>query len=990
MIALNPQVERSSPAAAGNPQLRRVYTLVSVLVALLISRPCAAAGEAPPSEAVNVFQCTFGEEWDVNYDAWPDRWTRLSGDDYPHYVGIRIQDDKTAPGGKCLRADLDGAAAAVTSPPIRVMPRFSYVFEAQLKNEMLVHSKVVLTLDFCDSAGHVLQTLRSEPLGATKGWRTVRIDHVEPTDPKIDRVVLGLEVSPDAKGDLHGLVSLADVRLARLPRIVVSTNNPSNVYTSLDGVVVECALSGIPERDPEIRYQLLDAHDVELQNEYRPLNGRRIVEDSGSKGDIVDGVNRGPDGYEGTIKWQPKIPDYGYYRIIVRMLRSQGAEGRTDAERELASRTICLVVVPPLPMARYGEFGWTLPHGDTPLSFEDLSYLLPQVSINWVKFPVWFNPNDTQRANDLIRFVELLGASNIETVGIIDEPPKLPDQAKLDPRDIPIAELLSGDSTTWSAMLEPVMARLALRVRWWQLGRDGDTSFVGYPNLNKRIEEVRTTLFRFGQDVRVGVNWDWANLEASAGNVAWDFQQLVTDAPPSEGDFDALLSRPRDNKSMRWVTIDPPPRSTDTTLSNEAQLLSRASELVRRMVLAKVRGADAIIVTDPFNDEHGLMRASGMPGELLLPWRTTSALIGGGEHLGQLRLPNGSENQVFIRPDGQVVMVVWNRTPVDETLYLGEDVRQYDVFGRSTDLNVENKRPTIHVGPTPVFVLGLHEEITRWRMAFQFERCQVPSIFAKPHPNALTFRNFFGQGVGGSMKIVVEQSRRAEQTAEDDDEEDQQPDSTTYLLDRWSVEPPQSTFQLAAGAEMRFPFEIEFRKAFFGKQPVRIDFKLEADQEYEFSVYTDLEVGTEDLSLDVATYLDKEGKLIVEQIMTNKSEQLSDFKCFLRARGHRRQRMQVYRLGKEADRKVYRFGNGRDLIGKEMLLEIEELSGPRELRYRFVAKDNPPPAETAVKKNRIPPATVRERKADQVVPATVDERPMPAAKDVAQAALFGS
>jgi hypothetical protein len=337
-------------------------------------------------------------------------------------------------------------------------------------------------------------------------------------------------------------------------------------------------------------------------------------------------------------------------------------------------------------------------------------------------------------------------------------------------------------------------------------------------------------------------------------------------------------------------------------------------------------------------------------------------------------------------------MVVWNDTPVDETLYLGEDVHLYDVFGRSADLNVESKVPTIHVGPTPVFVLGLHEEITRWRMAFEFEKRQVPSIFAKPHPNALTFRNFFGQGVGGSMKIVVEQSRRADQSTSGEEENDElaEQESATYLLDRWSIEPPHSTFQLAAGAEMRFPFEVEFRKAFFGKQPVRIDFTLEADQEYQFSVYTDLEVGTEDLSLDVATYLDKEGTLIVEQIMMNKSEQLADFKCFLRARGHRRQRMQVYRLSAEADRKVYRFGNGRELIGKEMLLEIEELNGPRELRYRFIVKDNPPPAETAVKKSRIPPATVRERKVDPVVPGTVDRHQLPAAKDVAQAASFGS
>jgi hypothetical protein len=924
----------NSQSVIRNPQ----SGVLGMLIAWLILSPFAVASESPPAEAVNVFHCRFGDDWDVNYDAWPDRWIRKTGADYPHYVNIGIHADDTAPGRKCLQIDLDGAAAAISSPPIRVMPRFSYVFEAQLKNERLVHSTVVLTLDFCDSAGHIVQTKRSTPLSATKGWRMVRIDHIEPSDPAIDRVVLGLEVQHNAKGDLQGCVSLANVRLARLPRIAVSTNNPSNVYTSQEDVVIECELSGIPERDPEIHYQLFDAHNHALQSEYHRLDGRLIIEDAGNKGDVTDGVNHVPDGYEGTTKWRPKISDYGYYRVDVRMLSSVSAGGRSDAERELASRTIYLAVVPPLTMPRRGEFGWTLPDADAPLSFQDLSRLLPQVGINWVKTPVWFEANDSHRADDLIRFVELLGASNIDVVGIIDQPPRTPQLSEHARRDVAIAELLSADSTAWTATFEPVMARLALRVRWWQLGHDGDISFVGFPKLNKRVEEIRTALFRFGQDVRMGVNWDWASLNSSGGPVAWDFQQLVSETPPTEAGFAELLARPRENKALRWVTIQPPPRSSDSAQTNEEQLLSRSSELVRRMVSAKVRGADAIIVSDPFNDDNGLMRASGMPAELLLPWRTTAVMLGGAEYIGQMRLPAGSENQIFRQPDGQVVMVVWNSTPVDETLYLGENIKQFDISGRSTNLANEGNEQTIHVGPTPSFVLGLHEGITRWRMAVEFEKRQVPSIFAKPHPNSLSFRNFFPQGVGGSMKIVVLQSRRGEQNMAD---ERTPAEAAAFVLDRWSIEPPQSAFQLAAGAEMKFPFEIELRNALFGKQPVRIDFKVEADQEYQFSVYSELEVGTQDLTLDVTSHLDKDGTLIVEQLMTNSAEQFADFKCFLRAKGHRRQRMQVYRLGKELDRKVYRFGNGRELVGKEMLLEIEELNGPRELRYRFVADDAP-------------------------------------------------
>ena len=78
------------------------------------------------------------------------------------------------------------------------------------------------------------------------------------------------------------------------------------------------------------------------------------------------------------------------------------------------------------------------------------------------------------------------------------------------------------------------------------------------------------------------------------------------------------------------------------------------------------------------------MRADGMPAELLLPWRTTAAMLGGAQYIGQMQLPGGSENRIFLRPDGQVVMVAWNKKPTREVLYLGSNVRQFDILGRAT------------------------------------------------------------------------------------------------------------------------------------------------------------------------------------------------------------------------------------------------------------------------------------------------------------------
>lgn len=911
---------------------RQIRWLLPALAACLIVSAPTLAGVDQNAEAVKVFDCSFGEKWDENFDRWPDRWVRKQGDQYPHYVNIQIQDDAEAPGGKCLSIALDGAAAAVSSPPIRVMSRFKYEFDAQLKNEGLAHSAVVLSLDFLDASGHVLHTKKSKPIANTRGWQHVPMDQIEPGDPAIDRVVVSLQVVRGAKGDLNGRVSLADVRLARLPRIVVSSNNPCNVYTSLGDIVIRSELSGIQERNPEIRFQLLDEVGNERDSAHFPLDGKLIVEDEKRTDDVVDGVGEGPAGYEGQLEWRPKIPDFGFYRVVVKMISAQGSD-HADAGRELNSCTVWLAVVPPLSMPKHGEFGWTLPHGDNPLSFQVLSRLLPQVGINWAKVPVWFDANDPRRGDELIRFVELVGASNIEVVGVIDRPPAGAEFANRLSRDAPIADLLSLDSSTWSPALEPVMSRLSLRVRWWQLGRDSDTSFAGYPGLNKRIDELRTQLFRFGQDVRMGMSWDWTGAAEEPGQVTWDFEQLRSETAPTEKEFAALLARPRANSAQHWVTIEPPAPITDETIPAADVLAARSGELVRTMIAAKVAGADRIIVANPFNNENGLMHANGMPAELLLAWRTTAAMLGGAQYLGQMQLPAGSENRIFLRPDGQVVMVVWNEEPTKEILFLGNDVRRVDTWGRTTTPALHDKQQVIEAGPLPTFVLGLHEAITRWSMAVSFERVHVPSIFSKQHPNSVRFKNFFPQGVGGSLRIVVPQEEKEVEHLKD---EEKSPERSGLSPDRWSIEPPQGTFQMAADEEFKLPFNILLKNALYGRQPVRLEFTVEADEPYKFTVFRQMEVGTADLTLDVKTHLDKDGVLVVEQLMTNLTSTLADFRCNLYAKGHRWQRTQVYRLGNNLDRKVYRYPKGKELIGQDMLLEIEERNGPRVLKYRFV------------------------------------------------------
>ena len=214
----------------------------------------------------------------------------------------------------------------------------------------------------------------------------------------------------------------------------------------------------------------------------------------------------------------------------------------------------------------------------------------------------------------------------------------------------------------------------------------------------------------------------------------------------------------------------------------------------------------------------------------------------------------------------------------------------------------------------------------------------MPAFSAKPHPNSIHFQNFFPQGVGGTISIVAPQSN-ARATWPSDEKAGEGHNLALRSLDDRTARKARSIWRSRRSVELSVRDRL--KNAIFGKQPMRVDFVVDADEQYQFSVYRTMWVGTGDVTLDVKSHLDKDGTLVVEQFMTNNSDRpdrLQVLSCV--AKGHRPQRAQVYRLGPTPDRKVYRYPNGPDLVGKELLLEAEEVNGERVVKYRFSVADD--------------------------------------------------
>ncbi len=871
-------------------------TMLSFLSHLLILTVLATtASEERHVDAVEVFSCNFGSDWDVNYDRWPDKWRRQRGPEWPLYVGIGIEKDSQAVAGRCLTVQLNGGSAKVSSPAISVSDKFSYVLEARLRTLKLKNSRAQVRIDFYDENDEVLESFSSQWFNKTQDWTKLHIGPVSIAHPKVQRARVTLFVERGEQVDLTGKVSLDDVWIARLPRMSVSTNSSSNVYTDPRDVVVTCKLSGILEKDPDIHFELLDASSHRLENTSVQLEGRLITERISKASDIVNTSSTKTKGYAGSTQWRPPIRDFGFYRVHVSMQTKRGT---------LKEDVISLAVVPPMQEKGYGEFGWSLAGDDIPLSFQQLEELLPKVAVSWIKLPVWYGESETERGEQLVIFSERLAAKDIEIVGVIDRPPQDLDLGKRIAKDATIADLLSSeDPSAWLPSLDAVLTRLSLRVRWWQLGVDRDISFSRFHNLEDEIGNLREQLFRFGQDVKLGIGWPWNEMESTNKPATWDFQQFSASPALTGDEMATYLALPKREGVARWAMIEPLERFT-------YDLETRTRDLVQQMLAAKIHGADGIFVATPFDDKRGLMSDAGTPGELLLPWRTTASLLSGSKYLGKIRLPQGSENHLFETEENEVLMVVWNRKPQEEILYLGEKIRIVDAWGRSNPPQQQGYQQVLEVDSLPKFVVGLDPQIAKWRMQVRFTEDSIPSVMGFEHTNRLMMTNTFAQGAGGSVQLTGPEG--------------------------WQILPDHLNFKLSAGESVRRPFQIILPfNANSGIATLQAEFNFTAGRPYRFNIFRDLKVGDQEIEIELDTRINEKGMLVVEQRMINHSAKLTDFKCLLRAEGHKTQRMQVFRLGNSYDLQTYVFPNGKQLVGTNLSLRAEEVGGSRVLNHRI-------------------------------------------------------
>ena len=968
------------------------------LTALLL----LALGAEPQAEAhfpgaTAVFQCNFASSTSDEIYGWPPGWTRRRGPGFPRYVRVRLNSNHPPAGGRSLKVELDGGAAAAYGPDVPASPDVQYVLEGYVETAGLRHDGAYLSLIFLDSKRNKLDSFSSEKIVGTNGWQKICLGPLLPPSGT-SSLLVGLHVEPQGQmQDLRGTASFGALWLGQLPHIVLTAQPVANVrpqqertgrfvadekrasgqtnetafllFPQGQPVEIACVVSGFAAPAYEIRLKLLDFDGRTLAEHQQHFNKKQTTS-----------------AYARTA-WRLPQNARGFYRVRAAVAPIANSAPAADLNAgPMPQAEICLAIIKPQTLSPDSEFGWSLGTNAAKMDLPSLGKLLCQCGIRWVKFPFATSettvpppPDDSQqksgnpaRKNEnvsalpkkglsketdetrlsaaslpkgpaanalekLINFSDQLGMAGVHLAGVL-QPPRVSEESGKTAFDLLAAEAFARDPKTWYPSIEPILARLATEIRYWQIGDDRDPGWMGCRDLPGTISRTKTELDRIGQDVAVGIPWNIAaplpiavpstppersrNPKAAALAVAgpkgsktpWRFLSLPCDE--SMGD-DAMSQRLENTKAAgvvaRWVVLDVLPREGHTARE-------RIAHMVQRMLTAKIHGADAIFLSDPL-DDRGLVDRNGSPSELFLPWRTTALLLGGAPYVGDIDLPQGNQLHCF-GGEGNFVGVLAGREPGEETVYLGEKLQAHDLWGngRACPPTIRGDDAPLGLSPAPQsviaveqlpsFLVGLDGPVTQWQLGVSLSPSQLPSIPNALAPITLELKNSFPQTVAGRISIRGPQN--------------------------WYIEPRTAEFRLEPGTRWKQLLNVALpNDVVGGRQMVRLDFEIQADRLLRFTMYRPLEVTLGEVTFAGRAVLNDRGEMEVRQALTNRGKKPAMFRCDLLAPDRRRQSAEVLVVPSGQNELVFRLPDGEQLLGKAIWLRAEEIDGPRVLNYRI-------------------------------------------------------
>ena len=807
-----------------------------------------------------------------------------------------------------LRVDLNGSGALVTSPYLNANASHQYRFGCRIRTELVfdtarvefVFGRFVVQKEEGVKQRELLEELavHSTPMVSGKtAWTNFALPLVRPpvgtTHLMIRLIVAG---GDDGLEDIKGNVGFDDIRIEEKPQLEVTTDQPHGIYQLGDTVRASASIAGyLPSEIDSVRFELYDLNRSLVADTIMPIQREEVASDQGTRVAAAK-VKR----TRTQLDWKVPGLQPGYYQMRVALVGGKNLQ--LNAETTLA-------VVQDFGELQRGLYGWTLENGHQQMGAADFASWLSRLGVSWVKYPCW-EPDKVAR-DELLAVFSRLQDARIQTVGMIDQPPVEHIGKFSESRDIVAAEVFR-DPDTWKDLLAPIMGQFTQKITMWQLGAERDFSFLGLPRLPEQVAEIVAGLEeRHGQQIDVTISWPWLEPSAPIAEATWQGTCRSSSPPLSASELEAFLERNDSEQASAglagprtWLLIDP----LDAKIYDQQ---TRIRDLVLRMATARKHRVQAVFVTNPHDPQFGLLRPDSRPAELLLPWRTTSLLLGNLRAVGSMRLRCQAMNEVYINAKRAVVLM-WSDEVSEEEAYFGDGARMVDVWGRVTPLQtfeVDGKLvQRVPIGPQPVFLIGCDPAVLAFRMSVELGSDRLDSPLGRKEVMKIAFTNPMRESLVGQVRIIPPQA--------------------------WRVTPAKQSWRLLGGQDTDVNFDVVLSNtADIGDYEVEIQFALETNPPELVSVFRQVRVGPEGIEMDLETRLLSDGRLRAELVIKNVTSTSRLYNCFFfPPTGAFKQQQVAVPAGEEVRRGI-NFRDGANMIGQRFRVRAVEQKSKRVMNY---------------------------------------------------------
>ncbi len=827
----------------------------------------------------------------------------------------------------CLEISMDGGAAELVGPMFPMENRYSYNLSAEISCERLDGHFAWIELHLLDDAMQVVQILRTDKLQGTVDWHTLNTEIASHPEKELKWGQIHLMVTPHSSTVLAGIARFDSINIYRMPRLTLHT--PLKYHLALPGEEfdVHCEAMGIREHDARVLFELQDHLGNRLRDHASKLQTSnsgdarvsatelatkklvapgRAVEEWASPPSRADEVSPKP--YyiasrtahrcvDGQSTWRLKLDKPGLYRVSVKL----GANSENSQRRE-----ILIGVMGDQDKKIAGPFGWSLPPFGDRLSIDEVPDMVSRFGASWIKLPVWFDPTDAPTADKLVELIERLQSQGAQVVGKLDQPPQRLRETFGDSDDELYAVNIFREPKEWEPTLEPVLTRIGMKLPWFQIGDDGDTSFVGKNELGETVASLRARMQTYSQELKLALNWTWLDPAPDATVTPWNAVHFSTSPQATADELERYIASSPSQYEL-WVNIDP-------LVGSRYTLLDRVRDLTQRMISIKRSSVTAAFVSDPLRPELRLFTSQKKIGEMLIPWHQLVSNLGGANYVGSIEFPGGSVNHVLA--DGNdAIMLMWNNKSTTEQMFLGDNLQASDLFGREVTIDaVRSERGTpeqlIPVDEWPIIVRGVNLGIIRFHQQFNLVTDSLDSstIIGQSIPVSIT--NTLPQSASGKVTVV----------------------SPTLL----SGDRSESQLQLSNGLTHEKSLPIFVRNdASAGEHRLRFDFDLISNKPYHFSIYRNTKLGSGDIELtwDATRQDDDQMELRVE--IRNDTEGLVGFDCKLFPPGSPYHRFRINDSKPGITVQEIRLMLRDVPEGSEAWLRCEQIGTGRVLNYRL-------------------------------------------------------